>query len=60
MGPTFVNSKWQESGLQLSQWMQEEQVTNSLNHSPYVSASLQYNSFFSNILFEYTGAEMDS
>lgn len=27
MGPTFVKAKWQESGLQLSQWMSEELVT---------------------------------
>ncbi|KOB72862.1 Eukaryotic translation initiation factor 4G [Operophtera brumata] len=26
MGPTFVKSKWQASGLQLSQWMSEELV----------------------------------
>ncbi|XP_045784204.1 eukaryotic translation initiation factor 4 gamma 3-like isoform X4 [Maniola jurtina] len=26
MGPTFVKTKWQESGLALSQWMSEEQV----------------------------------
>lgn len=28
MGATFVKSKLQESGLQLSQWMSEEQVSN--------------------------------
>ncbi|CAH2034191.1 unnamed protein product, partial [Iphiclides podalirius] len=27
MGPSFVKSKWQESGLRLQQWMNEEQVT---------------------------------
>ncbi|XP_053624819.1 eukaryotic translation initiation factor 4 gamma 3-like isoform X2 [Plodia interpunctella] len=27
MGPTFVKSKWQESGLKLKQWMSEEEVT---------------------------------
>ncbi|CAH0703535.1 unnamed protein product [Spodoptera exigua] len=26
MGPSFVKSKWQESGLQLKQWMDEKQV----------------------------------
>lgn len=26
MGPSFVKSKWHESGLQLSQWMEETQV----------------------------------
>lgn len=26
MGPSFVKSKWQESGLQLKQWMSEDQV----------------------------------
>nr|XP_013189288.1 unnamed protein product [Amyelois transitella]XP_013189289.1 unnamed protein product [Amyelois transitella] len=26
MGPTFVKSKWQESGLKLRQWMNEEDV----------------------------------
>ncbi|XP_073953864.1 eukaryotic translation initiation factor 4G1 isoform X3 [Choristoneura fumiferana] len=26
MGPTFVKSKWQESGLKLNDWMSEEQV----------------------------------
>lgn len=26
MGPSFVKAKWQESGLQLSQWMDESQV----------------------------------
>lgn len=26
MGPTFVKSKWQESGLQLKHWMAEDQV----------------------------------
>ncbi|XP_022832467.1 eukaryotic translation initiation factor 4 gamma 3-like isoform X5 [Spodoptera litura] len=27
MGPSFVKSKWQESGLQVKQWMDEKQVT---------------------------------
>lgn len=26
MGPSFVKSKWQESGLQLKEWMNEDQV----------------------------------
>ncbi|KAG6449153.1 hypothetical protein O3G_MSEX005901 [Manduca sexta] len=26
MGPTFVKSKWQESELQLKQWMEEDQI----------------------------------
>ncbi|CAG5008321.1 unnamed protein product [Parnassius apollo] len=26
MGPSFVKSKWQESGLELKQWMSEDQV----------------------------------
>lgn len=26
MGPSFVKSKWQESGLQLKQWMDENMV----------------------------------
>ncbi|KAM3968942.1 LOW QUALITY PROTEIN: eukaryotic translation initiation factor 4 gamma 3 [Aphomia sociella] len=26
MGPTFAKSKWQESGLQVKQWMSEDQV----------------------------------
>lgn len=27
MGHTFVKNKWQESGLKLTQWMSEEQVS---------------------------------
>lgn len=26
MGPSFVKSKWHESGLQVKQWMDEKQV----------------------------------
>lgn len=26
MGPSFVKTKWQESGLELKEWMPEEQV----------------------------------
>lgn len=27
MGPTFVKTKWEESGLELKQWMNEDQVS---------------------------------
>lgn len=27
MGPSFVKSKWQESGLQIKQWMDEKLVS---------------------------------
>lgn len=27
MGPSFVKSKWQESGLQLKEWINEDQVS---------------------------------
>lgn len=27
MGPSFVKSKWQESGLKLKDWMSEDQVS---------------------------------
>lgn len=32
MGPTFVKTKWQESGLQLKQWMNEDQVSKDCNN----------------------------
>lgn len=32
MGPSFVKSKWQESALELKQWMNEDQVNIMYSH----------------------------
>ncbi|XP_052752668.1 eukaryotic translation initiation factor 4 gamma 3-like isoform X2 [Galleria mellonella] len=44
MGPTFAKSKWQESGLQLRQWMHEDQISTwlTVNNFEFLEGATKY------------------
>lgn len=41
MGPSFVKSKWRESGLQVKQWMEEDQVPKFISEFEFLEGEAQ-------------------